>query len=158
MGTYASSSDLQARLPWVTFGTTTKPSTTQIDSWITEAEGVLTAALKAAQVTTPVTEANGVQLAKSIVLDFVEGRTRIALSSGGDSDSGQIGVQMIGDFRTLVYKIAEGSNASLWGAMMAGGNAGDAPCAVRGHVINNADDETIENGDFDPEFEKGEVW
>jgi len=158
LGTYATNADVQARLPWVTFGVSTKPSTTQIDSWITEAEGVLTAALKAAQVSTPVTDANGIQLCKSIVLDFAEGRTRIALSSGVESDTGQVGVQMIKDFRELIEKIAAGPGASMWGAMMSGGNLGSSNCAVRGHVIDNADGETISDGDFDPVFEKDEVW
>jgi len=157
VGDYVSTSDIQARLPGVTFTEETKPSTTSIGTWITMAEGMLTAALKASGTTTPITDVSGIQIAKALVSDYVEGRVRIALDSSSSDDANGIGPQMVKDFRDLIEQIANGTGAAIWGAMMSGGSP-SAKVAIRGHVINNPDGETIADGDFDPEFTRSEVW
>lgn len=155
--TYALNTDIQARMPMHPWSASSKPSTTDLTNWITLAEGKLTAALKTAQVATPVTDTDGIQLIKSIICDYVEGLARLALSSGVDSSDAQIGEQRRKDFDALVEKVAAG-DAGVWAAMLSGGNAPAGACAVRGHVIDNPDGETISGGDFDPDFEKGEAW
>lgn len=155
--TYAVNTDIQARMPAHPWSASSKPSTTDLTNWITLTEGQLTAALKAAQIATPITDTDGAQLAKAIICEVVEGLARLALNSGVDSDDTQIGNQRIKEFNDLLKEIA-GGKASLWGSMLSGGNMGSDKCRVRGHVINNPDGETIADGDFDPTFTKDEVW
>lgn len=153
MGTYATTSDLQARLAGRTFSASSKPTLTQIGDWITTGESMISAALKSAQVSTPVTDSDGIQLVKSLVLDYVEGRTRIAVASGAVDEQDAIGLQMVKDFSALCLTIGQGEGAALWAQMMGQGGQGSGSCAVRSHVLANDDDE-----DFEPTFEADEVW
>ncbi len=154
MGTYAANTDIQTRMPAHPWSGSSKPSTTDLTNWITLTEGQLTAALKAGGISTPITDADGIQLAKAIICEVVEGLARLALNSAVDASDAQIGNQRVKDFNELLKSVAAGGS-SIWAAMLGGTSR---QCGVRGHVINNADGETIADGDFDPEFERDEVW
>lgn len=152
MGTYASTSDIAARLPYRTIDSNSKPTSTQVGQWITEAEAMLTAALDTCQITTPVTNSNGIELLKSWACDYAEGRTRMAYANSGGDGGNDDGKDLIENFKELIDKILD--NPTMYSAMF---NAGDAEASsrrVRGYVLDNDDSVSISNGDFEPTFTK----
>lgn len=155
---YAVIADLQARLPGITFGAGTKPTSTQVSTWITDAEGMLNAALSGAQITQPVTNANGILVCKGLVLDYAEGRTRLALDSTISDDANSLGATLVRDFKALLLELTKPEGNAVWAAILGGGGAGGSTRTVRSHVTDNPDGDSIADGDFDPEFTKDEAW
>jgi hypothetical protein len=156
MGTYATTAHISARMSGRTFGANTSPSTTQIGVWIDEAEGALAAHLNAAQVSTPITNANGILLMQSWACDYAEGRTRLALASGGVDQSADDGQKLIDRFDARLKDILD--KPATYSAMLNAGSAGDETRQIRAYVLDNDDDETIDDGDFDPTFTRDEVF
>jgi len=147
MGTYASTSDLQPRLAGRTIGASTKPTTTEVGVWITDAEAQLTGVLNAIGVGTPVTDSNGIAILKSWACDYAEGRVRRAWNAeeaGAESDDGKA---LIDGFEARLKDMI--TNPGFYAAML---NAGDgaASSRVQAYVLSNDDDKTIEDGDFGP--------
>lgn len=154
MGTYASYSDVAARLPYRTIGASSKPTSTQVEQWITEAEAMLTGALARAGISYPVT-GGGAEIMKSWAADFAEGRTRQAYAAAGGDGGNDDGKDLIEAFRDLVRVQIPGDppgfEAMLWTA------SSSTTRRLRGHVLDNADGLTISDGDFAPTFTKSDA-
>ena len=84
MGTYVSTAQVSARLPYRTIDGSSSPTSTQVSEWIDEAEALIHGALNAAEVTTPITGTDGVKIMRSWVLDYSVGRTRIVQTDNDD--------------------------------------------------------------------------
>jgi hypothetical protein len=151
---YATVSAIQARLPGRTLTTTSKPTTTQMVDWVSEGDALLDSALASVGITVPVTEpARALLVLRSWSLLYSEGHTRRALASaGGDSDNDD-GKDLLEQFSELLAWIR--ANPADVGALLSeSGEAADSARRVRGYVIDNDDNLTIENGDFAPVFTK----
>ena len=159
---YATSSDVQARLPGFTFSTTTAPSTTQITQWLTEADAFLNGALLAAGLTSPNVDARGLEILKSWACSYAEGHTRMALAAAGGDGSNDDGKDLVEQFMRLVsMKHEDGgivANPGAYGQMLQGGDAPATATRLRSYVTHNTNDETIDGGDFDPVFQKRMEW
>lgn len=156
MGTYASTSDVTARLPGRTFGASTSPSTTDISGWIDTAEARLESALASVGITVPVTATRGIEVLKELAIDYAEGRVRRGLASaGGDADN-EDGQDLITRFNDAIASI-EGNPAG-WSAIVEGGSASDTTRRVRSHTLDHPDGSTVSAGDFDPVFTRAEKF
>ena len=153
MGTYAATSNVQARLPYRTIDASSEPNDTQVSGWIDEAEAALEGALAAGQVSVPVTNANGIKQMRAWALDYPVGMTRLAYGATGGESAEDEGTAMIERFWDRVDDILD--NPSRYSAMLSGGTAGDSTRGLRSYVTDNADGATISGGDFTPTFEKG---
>jgi len=152
VGTYATSAELQVRMPYRTISASTKPTTTNVESWITESEGKLHGALKAAQISTPITDSDGIQQMKSWVLAYCEGRLMVAFGSTGDDDERDDGRDLINAFELLLAEIQKSS--AMYEAMLTGGSASASTRRMRSHVTDHVDGQSVSAGDFAPAFTK----
>lgn len=158
MGTYVTHDDVQKRVPYRTIGAATKPSETDVDAWIDEAEAGLENLLKAHGCTVPVTAASGVKLMRSWVIDYPLSLilSAFAHSAGGDPGS-EAGKAEMDRFLARCADI-EKEPAKYEAMLTASSTASDSTRVVRCYELDNEDDKSIDDGDFDPEFERGEDW
>lgn len=147
MGTYAASSDVAERLPYRTIDANSKPTTTAVGKWIDQAEAELTGVLDSAQITTPVTNANGINIILSWVAEYVTGLAEKAYARGGgdgDNDSGEDAIER---WDALLIAIAE--NPSLTNKKLWGGATSTSTTKFRSHRTKN-----YSKDDLAPIFEK----
>src|SRR3990167_10063565 len=143
MGTYAATSDIQARLPGFTLSTSTKPSSTQVSQWITEAEAELEGAMLAGGLTVPNTNTRGIEILKSWASDYAEGHARQALAAAGGDGGNDDGKDLTQRFEDRIQDIL--SNAARYGQMLEGGSAPDGSRIVRTYHLNNQDSKDVDN-------------
>ena len=156
MGTYVSTAQVNARLPYRTIDSNSSPTATQVGEWIDEAEALLHGALNAAEVTTPITGGDGVKIMRSWVLDYAVGRTRIAYASSGGDGGNDAGVDEIESFNERVNDIL--NNPMKYSAMLNAGSGSSSSRRLRGVQTDNADSLTVAGGDFKPSFKRDEVF
>ena len=156
MGTWAAYTDVAARIPYRTIGTSSKPTSTQVEAYITQAEHALEGALLAGGCTLPGGSDDGADVMAMWVLDYAEGMTRQAYAAAGGDGGNDDGQDLIDRFLGLLDKIRE--NPSWYDALLNGGDSGDSARRCLGYVLDNADEKTIADGDFDPTFTTGEEW
>jgi hypothetical protein len=156
MTTYATSGDVQARVPYRDITATSKPSSDDVSGWINEAEAMLTAALRSSGISVPITAAEGLLLMRSWVLDYPIALVKMAYASAGGDGANEDGQAEMKRFEERIAAIE--SDPARHEAMLTGSSSSDSTRRIRGHVLDNADDKTIDNGDFAPEFEKGADW
>ena len=155
MGTYATYSDVGARTPARTIDATSMPTATQVSAWVDEGEALLGGALSAGQITIPITDASGIKLMRSWTCDYAEAHLRMAWASTAN-DGNPDGQQLLDRFNATIddiYSHPSRYQASLWS-----GASSESTRRVRGYVLDNDDSKSITNGDFAPEFEKGDVF
>lgn len=153
MGTYATTAHVESRTPGRTLNATSKPTTVEVDIWIDEAEAELTATLKAAQCTTPITDPDGVEIMRKWVCWYAVGMTKKAWA-GSAADGNEDGEIEITRFEALIVSIS--NDHAYYCALLGGSGSGHRH--VRSHVLDNSDSKTIADGDFDPVFEMDEVF
>lgn len=150
---YATNADVAARTPGRPITASSKPSTAQIDSWITETEAVLNSTLLASDIPTGSFSADATNILKTWVVDRVSGLVRVAWASSGGDGGNDDGQSLLDKFDKLIDDIR--IRPMFHGSMLAGG---DGPAAARrmlGYQTDNDDALTIADGDFAPTFEKG---
>jgi hypothetical protein len=149
---YAVATDVQARIPGRIISTTSKPSTTQVEAWIAEADAMLSGSLAAGGIPLPEVATNGATIMRAWECDYAEGRARMAYASAGGDGANDDGKDMIESFKTLLTNIRR--YPSDYGSMLsAGGDAPEGTSKCRG---SNAD--TSADNYIAPEFERSEVW
>jgi len=156
MGTYVSTAQVGARLPYRTIDGSSSPSSTQVGEWIDEAEAILHGALNAIEVSTPITGTDGTKIMRSWVLDYSVGRTREALAAAGGDHGNDAGREEIERFNTQIEEIL--NNSMRYSAMLQAGSGDASARQIRSYVLDNADSKTISDGDFSPTFERGEQF
>lgn len=152
---YATITHMQARFQGFTFGASSKPTQTQTELWIAEAEAMIDGALSAGGLTSPATNANGILILRAWTCDFAEGHVRNALAASANDPSGAAGQPMIDAFaKHIDWMLANPTQA---GNMLQGGSS--ATSRMKSYPQNNADDLSISDGDFDPAFtHEGTQW
>jgi len=156
MGTYVSTAQVSARLPYRTIDGSSSPTSTQVSEWIDEAEALLHGALNAAEVTTPITGTDGVKIMRSWVLDYAVGRTRIAFASAGGDGGNDAGIEDVDRFNERVTDIL--NYPMRYSAMLNAGSGSSSSRQIRGVQTDNDDDLSVSNGDFAPTFSRDEVF
>jgi hypothetical protein len=149
--TFAALSDVQARLSGRTISATSKPSSTQVETWIAEAEAMLLGSLGAAEIPQPEVGSNGARILCVWECDFAEGHTRMAYASAGGDGSNDDGKDLVESFRQLTLNIRR--YPSDYGAMLASGDAPEGTSKCRGSNTDTTADDYIA-----PEFARAEVW
>lgn len=151
---YATYDDVQARNPYRTLGASTKPSTTNVTTWIGEAEAIIDGILSATGLTSPCVNTGGIKILRNKVTSYVTGLVKQAYANAG-GDGGDDGQKEIDAFEAFIMELA--TDSVKWGGILQAGAAGDSAIKARSHVTNNADSLTVSNGDFEPEYEKGDL-
>lgn len=156
MGTYCTTAQVAARLPYRTIDSSSKPTSTQVGEWIDEAEALVTAALNAIEVSTPITGDDGFRILRSIVLDYAVGHVRMAYAAaGGDADN-DAGADEIERFNERVSDFF--AHPTRWASMLSGGSASSNQRHLRGYQVDNDDNKSVDNGDFTPSFTRSESF
>jgi len=145
---YATTSDVQARLPGFTLNTTSKPTLAETTQWLVEADAMLNGALLAAGLTSPNTNAHGVEILKAWTADYAEAHVRMARASAGGDGTNDDGKDQLQAFRDLLLDIRK--NPTTYGEMLEGGAAPAAARHMRGYALDNDDDVDVE--DLAPTF------
>jgi hypothetical protein len=154
VGTYAATADVQRRNPYRVIGVSTSPSSTDVDEFISEAEASLHGALAAAQIPTPITDANGSRLLKAWVLNYAEGRVRMAYAAAGGDGANSDGRDLVDGFWARVNDIID--NPTRYASMLFSGSAPSGTRRVRCYQLDNQDSKSIGNDDFAPVFTKAD--
>ena len=155
MGTYASYADVQARIPGRSISATTKPSSTQVDAWVEEAEAMILGSLGAAGITAPASSlTNPGKIVRAWVCDYAEGMTRMAYASAGGDGANQDGKDLRESFRALTVNIRR--SPQDYGAMLSAGSIGTEKSFCRGaNVDTTADDYLAPEFERDPDDQSG---
>jgi hypothetical protein len=148
---YAVLNDVQARIPARTLSATSKPSATNVEDWIAEADAMLCGSLAAGDIPLPDAGTAGATIMRAWECDYAEGRARMAYASAGGDGSNNDGKDLVESFKTLTVNIRR--HPSDYGAMLAGGDAPEGSTKCRGSNADTSADDYIA-----PEFERGEVW
>jgi hypothetical protein len=152
VGSYASTSDIAARLSGRTISTTSKPTTAQTSAWIDEAEAQIEGALASIGMTVPVASpARALVILRAWTLLYAEGHTRMAFASAGGDGTNDDGKDMLEQFYARLDFIR--TNPTATESMLSDGSPGDSARRMRGYVTDNDDDKSIGNDDFLPTFE-----
>lgn len=153
---YVTTTELEYRLPWIgSFGANSKPTSTAVADWITTAQAIVDGNLAAGNITAPADGTNGARILGELVLDYVEGRVRLARDAMGDTDGGDIeqdGVFLISQFNATMLDIRQ--NPDKWSATINGADSDSGAVHVRAYTLSNIDSLTVSDGDFAPIFER----
>lgn len=153
---YCTTSDVQSRNPYRTIGASTKPTTAEVQAWIDEAEAYVDGALATAGLTSPCVNTSGIKVLRNKVATFVSGLVKIAYASAGGDDANDDGQKEVQQFNDFLIDLR--SNSVEWGGILQSGTAGTSAQKLRSYTTNNTDSKTVANGDFDPEYERGDVF
>lgn len=157
MGDWAVVADVEARLQWLgAFSASTRPTSTQVGTWIDDAEALVRNELRAAGV--GVTFSAGSDAArelKRVVLDYVEGYVRQARDATGLDEPNDDGLVQLDRFEKWIDDLRR--NPDRVSAKLEGATSSDA-MQVRSYWTSGRDGKSIAAGDFEPTFKKGGVF
>jgi len=142
-------SDVAPLIAGRTISASTKPTTTQVEEWLAQAEIAMVGALGGAGVSVPASTADGAHILRAWIAEFAVGNVKLTWL---DSDQIEEGRELVKRFWDRFDQIRE--NASFFDAMLNGGSSGEGSRMTRGYVLDNADDKSITDGDFDPIFDE----
>jgi hypothetical protein len=147
---YTASTDVTARVPGRTIGASTKPTTTQVETWLYEGEAYLKGALAAGGVTAPTAGTDGGKLMTTWATDFAEAHTRMAWASTAGDDN-KDGASILERFDKLIADIF--ARPALYQSMLNSGGGSSSSSDMRGANTDEDADDFI-----DAEFERDEVY
>ena len=147
---YTAASDVTARVPGRTIGASTKPTTTQVETWLYEGEAYLKGALAAGGITAPAAGTDGGKLMTTWATDFAEAHVRMAWASTA-GDENKDGASILERFDKLIADIM--SRPAMYQAMLNSGSGSSASTDTAGANTDPDADDFV-----DAEFERGEVF
>ena len=153
---YATVANLQARIPYREISVSSVPTTAQVQEWLDNADATIDGALQAGELPAPYTDATAVRIIKEWVLDYVEGRVRVALASASIDGLNTDGVRAIDRWEARLADIHRWPDR--FGAMLGAGAAPAASITLRAYSTDNNDGLSIGAGDFDPTFTREEQF
>ena len=158
---YASVSDVEARLPYRVdredgFTSTTQPSLAQVQQWLDDAEAELNATLLAVGLPAPYSSAGAVATLRQAVTGCVEGRVRMAYASAGGDGNNDDGKDMIRTWQDTLLDIR--NSAGWWSAKLGAAAPTSARSGLASYVTSNADGKSVSDGDFRPTFTRCEKF
>ncbi len=146
---YATSADVQARVPSPTLSSSTKPSEALVTQWLVEADAMINGALLVAGLTAPNEDTYGLEILKSKAADYGEGRLRAALASAGNDPNNDSGKDLLERFEEWLAEVRQGEHNQA----LASGSASSS-ARVRSYPFNNQDDVDREDDGIVPTFTK----
>ncbi len=153
MGTYATHSEIAARAGNRPLTSTSKPSTTDVDAWIDEAEAEVLGALRAAGISDSYTAGtSGFNILRGWVGNFVAGLLRVSWAAAAGSGSNEDGRTLVNDWREMLKQI--GRDPAHFSAMLsATGGSSTASIGLTSHI----QDATLglTSADYAPTFLSG---
>lgn len=141
---YASIGDITARNPYRAIGASTKPSQSEVEAWISQAEAMLNGALAGAGMTTPYTDSAAVLILRNWVASYVEGLVRMAYAASGGDGANDDGKDLVKAFLDRLDDIAV--NAARYDRMLTPSSTADTTTGVRASNLDGA---------LEPEFTRG---
>ena len=150
MGTYVSNAQITAHIPYRTFSASTSPSTTDIDTWIEEAEAILEGALNSAQITTPITSTTGIRILRAWLTNAVVGTVRMSFAAAGGDPNNNAGESQVEKFNEKLEDIM--NRPQIYQQQLGAGSGDDSSRQLRSYVTDNDDSKSVSGGDFDPTF------
>jgi hypothetical protein len=156
VSTYATIDEVRARLPYRTIDDDSVPTEEQVEAWLDEAEAQLLSRLTAIQLPTPAAPpaASGL-IVRSWVSDYVRGLVLQAWSSSTDSDT-TTGDKEVDIWRAMLDEIF--SAPQKFGAILGAASPPDATRRIRSHILDNADNRSVDAGDFTPVITRRETF
>tara|TARA_Y100001938_G_scaffold126321_1_gene178151 strand:+ start:183 stop:650 length:468 start_codon:yes stop_codon:yes gene_type:complete len=153
---YATLDNLRARQPHRTIDTNSKPTQSEVQTWLDEGEAILNAELKAGELLAPYTDAEAIKVLRVVVLNYAEGRLRQAYATSGGDHTNTDGLDQLDQFYKTIEDIR--INPMRWGAVLGAGSAPDSARRIRSYTTDNTAGKSISGGDFDPVFTMSETF
>lgn len=144
---YAVFADIAARIPYRTIGASTKPSQSDVTTWLAEAEAMLNGALLGAGLPAPYSDASAVLILKSWVCDYAEGYVRKAYAAAGGDGSNDDGKDLLEKFAQRLTDIA--MQPAVYDRMLTPGSSASSTTQVRASNMDGA---------LEPTFTRGEIY
>jgi hypothetical protein len=154
MGAYAQVADVTRRIPYLPISSVSKPSSSDIEEWIDEAEAQLEGAALGVGITPASLTTRGKRLFRTWATNYAEGMVRQSnASSGGDGDNDD-GTEKLLGFRETLIRFSEDPGGM--DAMLTDGSPVDDTRRVRSYVTDNSDGVTRSSSGIVPTIRKGE--
>lgn len=157
--TYASLSHVEARVGGrgfqVPFTSSTKPTDTQVQAWLDDAQEMLDTALAGAGLPAPYSATGPVARLREVIVSYVEGLVRAHHAAAGGDGTNDDGQPLITEFKFVLDDIL--ANPGKW-QMALGGNVGPNTRGPSSYQYRNNDSRSIAGGDFAPVFKRGEQF
>lgn len=157
MPTYATLSDVKARVPYRTIDGSSDPSASQVTAWLDEADGRLNGVMAACGISTPIpaTQTDGRNWLKSLATDYAEGHVRMAYAAAGGASTNRDGRDLLESFMAIEQWMLE--HPAQTQGRIEGGNVDAGVRAVRGPpATGNAAGQST--SDLTPDFSRDEKW
>lgn len=149
----ATHGDVSARLSGrPDFTSSTSPTDSEVGAWLEEAEAKIHGALKRAGISTPVTDAEGIEILKALSIDYGEARVRLALAAAAGDGANDDGRAELERFDEAIASMR--TDPAGWSAELGGGTADASTRRLRSHVTDDVDGRASSHADFKPEFTK----
>lgn len=156
-GNYGTVAAVLARFPGRSITASTLPATATVESWIAEAEAEIDGVLAGAGFSVPVATTRGVSLLKAKVVSYVAARWKDGIAAGTDFEEDEGAARDMKEFRDFIETIATDPVRAARMLNLAVGSSG-GPSPLRSYPTDNTDDESADDGDFDPVFTKSTKW
>ena len=104
--------------------------------------------------TTPISNAEGVEQLKALSVDYAEARLRMTLAPPG-TDGHEQGRGLLADFNAVLVDMR--NQPADWSAMLEGGSAADGTRRIRSHVLDDIDGRASDHADFEATFTKADA-
>jgi len=154
--TYATVDDVKARLPGRTLSSSTKPSTSDVQTWLDDGQAQVDSALGAAGLSVPMTDARAVAVAKTWIVNYAEGRWRASLAAIGGDATNRDGQDLIDAFYRMVGPTGTIAQQPEVFSNYLTGTVAASNARLRSHVTSNRDE--LAAGTFDPIFRMDEKF
>lgn len=148
MPTWATADDVRARVAYATIGTTSKPTTAQVEQWLDEAEARIRGVLAAQGLPTTYTDTDAVNILTVAATDYAEGHILNTWSSQDGNTGARPGDVLIDKFDAFLEQL-RARTIQLAGELAAG-DVAESVRRVRSYWTDNEDGLSISAGDFAP--------
>ncbi len=155
MADWGTLANVQARLTYKTIDGSSNPTSTQVTTWLDEAEAFLKTALTAIGLTTTYSGNPALVLGKW-ANDYVEGRVRMAWASADGDPSNTDGQDLVEKFNERIEDIL--NKPDRYADLLGVSSATASSSFLRAYVTHNSDNKSISNGDFVPTITRAEQF
>lgn len=137
MSSWAAVSDVQARLTYETIGASANPTTTQVQAWLDEAEGLIRIELRASGLPTTYSDTDTVNVLTSWATDYAHALTLMSWASHGGPEVLEQGQMMMERFEANMERIRKNS-IKVGEALSPTGTVTDSVQFARSHVTEDS--------------------
>ncbi len=140
------------RIPYRAISASSKPSISDVQTWIDGADAMVAGTLARAGITAPTGGTTGGLILGELIGDYAEGHVRMAYAAAGGDGRNDDGKDLIEGFKATLKEIL--SDPSGWAAALS--PAAAAPVSnLRSHVTHNSEGKEPE--DYAPTFTRDDL-